>query len=275
MWRHALGFGLSLCFFVLCGCSRNGGAVPQRYQPSSLVEIWSDENWGAVLNRVVTEDGYVRYDLLTQNTDGVRDDLYRFVGQINQASPENRPELFPGEIDQLAYYVNAYNALSLYGVLERRLPANVYLSGLLHDPYFVVGGRRVSLDQLENRIRRFGDPRVHFALNCATRSSPPLRREPYEGSKLDQQLDEQGERFLDDARAVQVVDQDTVRLTELITRFYPEDYLQAYERQTGTRPVNIIEAVAPYAPEDSPLLDASDYEALPYDWSLNRARESG
>jgi hypothetical protein len=77
---------------------------------------------------------------------------------------------------------------------------------------------------------------------------------------------------LSDARAVQDVEGDPIRLTELVARFYPRDFTQAYRRQTGVAPVSIIEAVAPYAAEDSPLLDARDYVVLPFDWSLNRAR---
>jgi hypothetical protein len=260
-----------LLVLSLSACSRGTREPPQGYQPGSPLTVWSDADWKSVLDRVVTDDGYVRYEPLSENEDGVRDALYRYVGQVARTSPENHPELFGSAAQRLAYYINAYNALSLYGVLRRDLPANVYFSGMLHDPHFAIGGLRMGLEQLENRvIRRFGDPRVHFALNCMTRSSPPLRREPYDGEALDRQLDEQGERFLRDARAVRPVDQDTVRLTELIARFYPDDFLDDFERRTGARPVNIIEALAPYAGPDSPLLDAADYVALPYDWSLNR-----
>jgi hypothetical protein len=161
----------------------------------------------------------------------------------------------------------------MYGVLWRDLPENVYFSGVLVQHRFVVGGRWMSLEQLLNEmIRPFGDPRVHFALNGMARSSPPLRKEPYIGEWLDGQLAEQGRRFLSDARAVQRVDDDTVRLTELVTRFYPQDFLGAHERRTGAKAVSIIEAVGAYAGEDSPLLGAQEYLALPFDWSLNRAR---
>ena len=96
----------------------------------------------------------------------------------------------------------------MFEVVERGLPGNVWLSGILHEAYFPMGGRRVNLDQLENRIiRQFGDPRVHFAMNWMSRSCPPLRREPYDGGRLDEQLEDQGLRFLSDPRAVQAVEQ--------------------------------------------------------------------
>ena len=55
----------------------------------------------------------------------MRDTLYEYVGQINAASPDNRPELFPTDTDKLAFYVNAYNALCMYGVVQRGYPGNV------------------------------------------------------------------------------------------------------------------------------------------------------
>ena len=254
------------------GCFRGGNRY-ERYREGVRVNFWSDADWADVLNQVVTDDGYVRYDLLMRNANGVRYSLERYVAQIHDAGPANRPELFPTEADRLAYYINAHNALSMYGVVSRDLPENVYFSGLLEETRFVVGGRWVSLEQLANGfVRPFGDPRAHFALNCMAVSSPPLRREPYVGEWLDEQLEEQGWRFLNDPRAVQPEDEDTVRLTELVTRFYPEDFLGAYQRRTGARAVNIIEAVAPYAAEEAPLRGAQDYVALPFDWSLNQAR---
>jgi hypothetical protein len=234
---------------------------------------WDDADWETVLSRVVTDQGYVNYDLLIDNVDGVRDALHRHVGRINAASPANRPELFPTETDKLAYYLNSYNALCMYAVLERDLPDNVWLSGILHSDYFSMGGRRISLDELENRIiRPFGDPRVHFAINWMSKSCPPLRREPYEGAKLDQQLDEQGVRYLSDNRAVQVVNENTIRLTEMIASFYPQDFISAFERLSGVTPVNVLEAIAPYAAPDSPVQNAENYERFPFDWNLNRAR---
>jgi len=258
---------------MLGGCVSRSKSTSRRYVAAQKVERWDDVEWALVLSRVVTDDGYVDYDPLVENSFGVRDALLRYVGRIGAASPANRPELFPSESDRLAYYLNAHNALAMYEVVERGLPENVWLSGIFQRAYFSLGGRRLNLDELENGIiRGFGEPRTHFAVNWMSRSCPPMRPEPYVGARLDEQLEAQGWWFLSDARAVQEVQGDPIRLTELITRFYPRDFTQAYVWQTGVAPVSIIEAVAPYAGEDSPLLNARDYVALPFDWSLNRAR---
>jgi hypothetical protein len=246
--------------------------VDRRQAPRSRLTQWSNADWQQVLVQVVTDDGRVRYDALTANANGVRDALQRYVSAIGQASPENRPDLFPTPDHRLAYYLNAYNALCMYGVLQKGLPSNVLLSGLYMTARFPVGGRETTLDALERQhIRPSGDPRTHFALNLMTQSSPPLRREPYEAARLDADLADQGRRYLADARAVQRVTDTRVRLSELFTKFYPGDFQEAYSRAAGVRNPTILDAIRPLAGPDSPLRSATEYESLSYDWSLNRA----
>jgi hypothetical protein len=259
--------------FVLSGCIGGGGAVSQEFAPKARLTFWNNADWQHVLAEAATPDGMVRYDALTANTHGARDALFRYVGMINQASPESRPDLFPTPLDKLAYYINSYNALCMYGVLKKGLPSNVLLSGLYITAKFPVGGKEMTLDALEKQhVRPSGDPRIHFALNCMSQSCPPLRQEPYEGSKLDEQLADQGRRFLSDPRGVQKVSDKKVRLNEIFTKFYPGDFQEAYSRATGRRSPSIIESIRPFAAPDSPVQTASEYESMSYDWSLNQAR---
>jgi hypothetical protein len=258
--------------FVLSGCVGGGGGVSQRYAPKSRLTQWTNADWQQVLADVVTPDGLVRYEVLTSNTRGARDALFRYVGVINQVSPGNRPDLFPTDADKLAYYLNAYNALCMYGVLHKGLPSNVLLSGLFITARFPVGGRETTLDALEKQhVRASRDVRTHFALNTMSKSSPPLRPEPYEAARLDDQLADQARRFLGDPRGVQKVSATKVRLSELLTKFYPGDFEEAFTRATGQRTVSLLDALRPLAGPDSPVQTATEYETLSYDWSLNRA----
>jgi hypothetical protein len=257
---------------VLSGCIGGGGAVSQDFAPKAKLDRWSDADWQTVLNAVCTDDGMVRYDELTKNTNGVKDALFRYVGQINQASPANRPDLFPSDADKLAYYINAYNALCLYGVLQKGLPGNVALSGLYHLVKFPVGGVSTTLNDLEvKHVRSAGDPRVHFALNCMSKSCPPLRKEAYAGAKLDAQLADQGRRYLSDPRGAQGAGGTKVKLSEIFTKFYPGEFKDAYTRKTGKADPGLLDAIRPYAGPDSPVQTATEYETMSYDWSLNRA----
>ena len=258
--------------FVLSGCVGGGGAVAHEYAPKVRLAQWNNADWLLVLSQIVSDDGLIRYDALTSNTNGAKDALFRYVGSINQASPENRPDLFPTAGDRLAYYLNAYNALCLYGVLQKGLPPNVALSGLYITAKFPLGGRGTTLDTLEKQfVRTSTDPRAYFALNSMTKSSPPLRKEPYEGAKLDDQLADQGRRYLSDPRGVQKVSQTKVKLSEIFTKFYPGEFKDAYTRKTGKADPSLLDAIRPYAGPDSPVQNAAEYETMSYDWSLNRA----
>jgi hypothetical protein len=253
---------------VITAC---GGPVPKEYRPQEKVQTFSNADWQKVLDAVCTEDGFVRYEPLEYNENNVQDALLRYVGLINAVSPENRPDLFASSSDSCAYYLNAYNALCMYGVLKKGLPDNVLTSGLYFLNSFPVGGVNMTLDKLEKtRIRSVGDPRVHFALNCMSRSCPPLRREPYEGSKLDAQLDEQAQRFLSDSRGAQR-DGDQVKISEIF-RFYEDEFLEAARQRSGNSDISLLESIQPYAAPPSPVLGATGYTFMKYDWSLNRAR---
>jgi hypothetical protein len=277
MWRHILlavwCVGVTAALgLALCGCIGGGGAVSQEYAPKSTVDHWSNADWQKVLDHAATDDGLVKYDVLTNNTDGTKDALFRYVGMVNQVSPENRPDLFKSDADKLAYYINSYNALCMYGVLQKGLPGNVALSGLYQFSKFPVGGKEMTLDSLEKQyVRATGDPRVHFALNCMSKSCPPLRKEAFEGAKLDAQLTAQGQRYLSDPRGVQKVSNTKVKLSEIFTKFYPAEFKEAYSRKTGKSDPGLLEAIRPYAAPDSPVQTATEYESMSYDWSLNRA----
>lgn len=269
--RHFLLFALA----VIAGCAPTR-TVDSRYQPTQPVEQlrYDAADWQKVLGSAVTAEGYVRYEALTGNQDGVRDALYRYVGLIGRVSPDNRVELFPKREDKLAYFLNAYNALAMYAVLERGLPANTLLSGfpgsIYHGDKFPVGGKATTLHDLEQRIREYEDPRVHFALNCMSNSCPPLRREAYSGEALDGQLKDQGNRYLNDPRGA-VAGQDGQVDVSRIFKMYEGDFLDAYRKKTGKSDATLLEAAREYAPESSPLKSATGVRIMKYDWSLNRA----
>ena len=221
---------------VACG-GCGGGRVPAEFRPEARLTAWSDDDWAFVLDEVATDRGFVEWDKIESNANGVRDALFRYVGQIGRASPENRPDLFPTDRDVVAYYVNAYNALCMYGVVKRGYPSNVLQPNLV-DPgvlffvdRFYVGGGRTNLDTLEQTtLDRTGrDPRLHFAFNCMSYSCPPLRREPFAGDRLAAQLKDQGDRYLTDPRAAVRDDADTVRLNKIFTGYYRDDFTRGVE----------------------------------------------
>lgn len=254
------------------GCSTT---VDSQFRPATTLTRWDDTEWATVLKNVVTPDGFVRYDVLRQNRDGTRDTLFRYVGKLSAASPENRPELFPTQADRLAYWINAYNAICLYRVVQRGYPGNMLASvppgAIYFTDYTSVGGETYSLDRLEKtHVLSAGDPRVHCALNCASYSCPPLRSEPYAGAKLEQQLDDQTKNYLKDPRAVTVVDAETVGLNSIFTTYYSGDFTGWYQKKTG-RKGSVLDALKLLAGPDSPVQKANDYKGTGYNWDRNDA----
>ncbi len=103
---------------------------------------------------------------------------------------------------QLAFYLNAYNILAIAKVAKHWPLQKLKSLGSFYRPVWThyageVCGEKMTLRKLEHDVlRKLGDPRIHFALNCASMSCPDLREEPYLAERIEQQLEEQTRRFL-------------------------------------------------------------------------------
>jgi len=108
--------------------------------------------------------------------------------------------------EQFAFYINAYNAWTIkllltgYPGVKSIKDLGSFFSSPWKKKICRIDGKIITLDDIEHNILRprFKDPRVHFAINCAAKSCPPLRSEPYHGGELDQQLDEMASAFIND-----------------------------------------------------------------------------
>lgn len=157
--------------------------------------------WEARLAEVVTDEGLVDYDALEAD----RAALDAYVAWLGDE------QAWPGRLtrDWHAQYLNAYNALVLFQVLERGRPASVRdVQGLVpipgykffHGTQFPLGADHLTLSEVEHERVRWKemDYRDHAALNCASRSCPPLRPELYVARGLKRQLDDQMSRWMSD-----------------------------------------------------------------------------
>jgi len=116
--------------------------------------------------------------------------------------------------EQLAYWINLYN-ISTINVVVENYPVEsirdistdpIVRLNVFKKPHVKVKGGTLSLDEVENeKIRAsFKDPRIHFAINCAAESCPPIRPEPFVGARIDQQLDDQARKFLNGPHGVRL-----------------------------------------------------------------------
>lgn len=167
--------------------------------------------------------------------------------------------------ERMAFYLNAYNILAVKKVQENWPLRNLRSLGSLIRPVWkhdagVVGGEAVTLSYLEHDVlRAMGDPRVHVAINCASMSCPDLREEPYEASRLDEQLDDQARRFLQQEAKGILVDESAgiVRLSSIFD-WFEEDF----EQDGG-----VASFIRRYRPDINGeyALQAD----LPYNWDVN------
>jgi len=184
--------------------------------------------------------------------------------------------------EQQAFLINAYNAYTIELILSRypNLESIKDLGSLFSSPwkkeFFSLLGQQRSLDTVEHGLlrgdKRYKDPRIHFAVNCASISCPALRNEAYVGSKLDSQLEDQTIRFLSDKTRNHFNPKTNVFKTSKIFDWYTEDF----NNHAG----GIKAFIAKYA--EKIKLQASDVvivkqakfsiEYQDYDWSLNKER---
>lgn len=192
------------------------------------------------------------------------------LGAVNVAS------LNPKQ--QLAYWINVYNA-NVVGAVVEGYPVDS-IRDLSTDPIIRLnvfkkervpsGGALLSLDDVEHKKIReaFRDPRIHFAINCAAKSCPPIRPEAFTGARVDAQLDDQARRFLNGPHGVRLQrdgDELDVHLTKIMDWFGDD-----FDKWGGGKAAFLRK----YLPADKQrLLDSArgklDFEFDDYDWALN------
>jgi len=146
-----------------------------------------------ILRKHVDSEGRVAYrDLAKESGSSLR----TYLEALADADPEGLDRR-----EQIAFWINAYNAAVIGGVLQGYDAEGVIARKRFFSWYsFRVAGAERTLEEIEHEIlrKRFAEPRIHFALVCASASCPVLRREAYRGADLDAQLDDQARRFLGD-----------------------------------------------------------------------------
>jgi hypothetical protein len=189
------------------------------------VTSWSlttvDHSIYGELLRSHTHDGLVNYKGFKAD----EEKLDRYLNILEKVTPANLDRS-----EQMAFYINAYNAWTIKLILSNYpgIKSIKDLGTLFQSPWkkkFInINGEAVSLDHLEHDILRprFKDPRIHFAVNCASRSCPPLLNEPYTGMDLQGQLDRVTKSFVNDPKS-NYIKGDTLYLSRIF-KWFGEDF---------------------------------------------------
>jgi hypothetical protein len=223
-------------------------------------EHLTHEGWNKLLQKHVDETGKVNYKGF--KADEAALDNYLAVLRKNHPNDSWKKN------DQLAFWINAYNAFTVKLIVKnypvksiKELGGSIYKVNTPWDIKFIkIGDETYDLNNIESGIIRkeFNDPRIHFAVNCASVSCPKLRNEAYIGSKIDEQLDDQARYFINKTDKNQIKSAKKAKLSKIF-RWYKGDFTD-----TG---MTIIEYINQYA--DVKLNPNAKLDFLDYDWNLN------
>ncbi len=224
--------------------------------------------WDELLQRYVDDLGRVNYQRWKAEGADVLRAWLESLADVDLAD-------FTDADARLALWLNAYNAIAISQVLEVYPIASIrpkvlgipnWLSFL---DFFtrsntIVGGKKYSLNQIEHAILRpeFAEPRIHFALVCASVGCPLLRRGAYFPESVRTQLEADASRFIHNPDKVRYDAQKKTLYLSKIFKWYEEDFVKA----AGS----VAEYVGGYLGPEAAVGDGWAIVFLPYDWNLNR-----
>jgi len=264
--RGRRGFAILLTALVGCGApasERATGAVAAEVERSlaSGAGTFDHSIWHDLLENGA-RDGFVDYAYMASRIEELSEYLAA-VGSVDLAGL--------AADESKALLINAYNALTVLSILENPTVSSIReIDGVWTDVAWEVGGHLLTLDNLEHNLLRpfFRDPRIHFAVNCASHSCAPLPRWAYTGADLEAQLEERSRAFLTDEANVRVVDGGLA-----VSRYF--DWYGADFTAEGWEPraESIAAFIAEYSTDEVRVAVEADPDITlafnDYDWELN------
>ena len=246
--------------------------------------------YALILNKYVNDDGLVDYKSLKRN----RKLLDEYLNSLTKLDPKEFEKW--DQPEKIAFWLNAYNAITLQTIINHypiksKFIANLrgFPNGIRHiskawtEKTHSVMGIKYSLDDIEHQILRkeFNEPRIHMALVCAAISCPNLRREPFTGNKLNQQLTEQSFKFSSTLTKFKIdINQKTVYLSKIFD-WFGDDFIKSFTPKSdfGSHSKKIkasLNFMAAHLTNDADLdfLKKGDYQVkyLHYNWGLNEQK---
>ena len=225
---------------------------------------FSHDLFDQVLQEHVDKEGRVDYTKLKANPEK----LEKYLDLLAVANPT---ELSYNA--QLAFWVNAYNALVIKGGINHYPTTSVrkikWFGGFFYRLKFQVAGQTYTLNQIEHDIIRteFVDPRVHFVLVCASTSCPPLENQAFSAETIEERLETATLNFIQKPDKVRIDRSKREVHLSKIFKWYKNDFNEGYD--------GVADFLADYLPpEDADFVSANDvkFHYMDYDWTLNDKR---
>ncbi len=269
----AMVVSVIFCSNGACAKEPLGKAWPAG-QYVSMDEI-DHADFDQLLQRYVDQDGMVNYAAWHKSPQD-RGQLQQYLGRLSQASPGIKAS----RDGQLAFWINAYNATTLEGILQvypttsiRNHTAKLAGYNIWKDLPLLVGGKPHSLDTMEHQVlRKMGEPRIHFAIVCASIGCPRLLNEAYVPDRLKEQLDRNTRDFFSRPQNFQLDKSGTMHVSSILD-WFGGDFGDSQQAQ--------YTALQQYIPKNAQRIAVSPNARVvfqDYNWSLNEqsvARRSG
>lgn len=216
--------------------------------------------WTKLLQELVTENGQVNYLGFMAR----KEELGAYLKVLGDNHPD--PEKWTEE-EQLAYWINAYNAFTVQLIIDNYPLESIkdikrWNIPFLNTPWTIkfikIGGKKYDLDAIEHKILRkqFNEPRIHFAIVCASISCPRLLNEAYTADKLNEQLNMQAKHFINDLSKNRV-SVDKLQLSKIFS-WFSGDF---------TKNGSLIDYLNKYT--DVQINEDAEISYLDYNWKLN------
>lgn len=228
--------------------------------------VFSHDLFDQVLQEHVDENGCVNYTQLKANPEKL--ESYLDLLAVTKPTAEWSYNA------QLVFWINAYNALVIKGVLDHYPITSVkkvkWFNGFFSRLKFQVAGQAYTPDQIEHGIIReeFVDPRVHFALVCASSSCPPIGDRAFSAETIEEQLETLTFNFIQNPEHVRIGSAKRRVYLSKIFKWYADDFTEGYD--------GVTDFLVDYlSPEDAEFLESEDvvFEYLNYDWTLNDQKQ--
>lgn len=257
------GIAAGLLRALLAACCLSLAACPAQAQEAAVEHA----SWDEVLRHRVRE-GQVDYAGLKSD----RQPLERYLTALRYVETGQ----LASTQAHLAFWINAYNACVITGVLEHYPIRSVKeVPGFFDALTYQIGGEALTVNQLKANGRRLGDWRAHFAMVDASLGSPPLRAEAYVPERLEEQLDEQAQAFLlDPDRGMRVERSWRVLWVSRLFQWYRKDFILNGPLTSESLLLVLRRHVDPELLAQAAQRPVA-LNFLEYDWALNDQQGSG
>ncbi|WP_120495737.1 DUF547 domain-containing protein [Kiloniella sp. EL199] len=247
---------------------------------SNLIPRWADFNTEST--ETVNQNEWATFiqKYREENYDGIARIAYHRVSFEDRLALKEHLKYLQGiqvsnlnRNQQLAYWINLYNATTVNLILEHmpvesirdiNISPGLFASGPWGKKLLRIEGEKVSLNDIEHGILRPGwkDPRIHYALNCASLGCPDLPKEVITAVEHDAQLTAAARRFIDHSRAVSIGENNEAIVSSIYV-WFKEDF--------GGSDAAVLDHLRTYASKErqKELMKIRSIENHTYDWGLN------